>query len=217
MYGPYPTRSSTSRLTLHRVCAFPDRPIFFDNPSDFLAAEVNRTSSGPIQDFRLSASQRAGLNSFFPFNESESIWICLHSSLVVSRVFRRLPPPNPNYSDATIDVTTAVPWTSRRLLSSPRSIPYMADCQLQSFYTLAMLLWQVHTAMYSGTISSDEYLLNRPSAITDMQDAERLMEELQSGIEALGKSIKADAVFGGVEWMSKEVEKVHEETLGKYI
>lgn len=210
----------TSRLTLHRVRAFPDRPIFVTNPSyDYLAVGA-AASSGPgavLQDMHLSTSRILQLNSLFPFTEQESVRICLHSSLIVSRVFRRLPSPNPKYSDTTVDITAPIPmpWTSRRPLSSPRSIPYMAACQLQSFYTLAMVLWRVHTAMYSGTISSYLYLLDRPSATTETQDAERLVEELQGGMEALGRSIKADGdvVFAGVGGMAREVERAYEATM----
>ncbi|KAL4997479.1 hypothetical protein BDV10DRAFT_195032 [Aspergillus recurvatus] len=203
----------TSRLTLHRVRAFPDRPIFLDAPYDYLAVDATQIPPGPVQDFHLSTARILELNSLFPFTEQESVRICLHSALVASRVFRRLPSPNPNYSDTTVDVTAAIPWTPWRPLSSPRSIPYMAGCQLQSFYTLAMVLWRVHTAMYSGTISSYSYLLDRPSVTTETQDAERLVEELQSGMEALGRSIKADAVFEGAGVMAKEVERVYEATM----
>ncbi|KAL4736266.1 hypothetical protein BDV11DRAFT_211359 [Aspergillus similis] len=110
-----------------------NRSSFLGAPLDFLALDASRTSSGPVEDFHLPTSQTGQVNSHFPFTQQESIRICLHSSLVVSRVFRRLPSPNPSYSDTTVDVTAAVSRTSRRPLSSPRSVPYMASCQLQSF------------------------------------------------------------------------------------
>lgn len=202
----------TSRLTLHRARAFLDRPIFLDEHCDFLAIDTFQASSRPAQDFHLSTKRIAEIKALFPFSEQESVRICLHSSLVVSRVFRRLPSPNPTYSDTT-ELQTAVPWASRRPLASPRSIPYMARCQLHSFYTLAMVLWLVRTAMCSGNLSSYSYLLDRPSATTEVQDAERLMEELQSGLEALAWSIQADVVFEGVGVMAKKIEGVYEATL----
>ncbi|KAL4820361.1 hypothetical protein BDW67DRAFT_94567 [Aspergillus spinulosporus] len=203
----------TSRLTLHRVRAFPESPSILDAPLDLLTLDASRIPSGPIENFQLSTSPTGEVDSHFPFTEQESIKICLHSSLVVSRVFRRLPSPNPSYSDSTVDVTDAVPWTSWRPLSSPRSIPYMTSCQLQSFYTLAMVLKRVHRALCSGTISSYAYLFGHPSVITEVQDAERLIEELQFGMDALGRSIKADVVFEGVEVMAKEVERVFAATM----
>ncbi|EAA59457.1 hypothetical protein AN3986.2 [Aspergillus nidulans FGSC A4] len=203
----------TSRLTLHSVRAFPDRRRILDGPIDLLSLDASCTPSSLVESFHLSTSQTGEVDTHFPFTERESIRICLHSSLVVSRVFRRLPSPNPSYSDTTVDMTAAMPWTSWRRLSSPRSIPYMASCQMQSFYTLAMVLKCVNTALCSGTISSYAYLFEQPSVTTEVQDAERLVEELQIGMDALRRSIKADVLFGGVEVMAREVERVFEATL----
>ncbi|KAL4765789.1 uncharacterized protein BDW70DRAFT_167588 [Aspergillus foveolatus] len=203
----------TSRLTLHSVRAFPDRRRILDAPVDLLSLDTSRTPSGSVENFHLSTSQTGEIDAHFPFTEQESIRICLHSALVVSRVFRRLPSPNPSYSDTTADVTAAMPWISWPRLSSPRSIPYMASCQMQGFYTLAMVLKRVHSALCSGTISSYAYLFEQPSVTTEVQDAERLVEELQFGMDALGRSIKADVVFEGVEVMAREVERTFDATL----
>ncbi|KAL4932177.1 Zn(II)2Cys6 transcription factor [Aspergillus undulatus] len=196
----------TSRLTLHRVRAFPERPLFHDKPYDLLAIH---TLSRPAHDIRLSTGRIAEINAVFKHTEQEAVQICLQSALVVSRVFRRLAAPNPSYSD-TVEVGTALPSVSRRRLASPRSVPYMAICQMQSFYVLAILLRRVHAAMCSGTMNSYAYLLDRTSVISAVQDAERLVEELQCGMEALGNSIRADAVFEGVGTMTREVEAVFE-------
>jgi hypothetical protein len=69
--------------------------------------------------------------------------------------------------------------------------------------------------MYSGAISSYLYLLDRPCVTTETQDAERLVEEVQGGMEVLGRSIRADADggFGGVGGMLREVERVYEMTM----
>jgi hypothetical protein len=91
-------------------------------------------------------------------------------------------------------------------LGSPRAVPYMVVLQMQSFYVLATLLGRVHAALCSGTMESYAYLLPRTSVVTAEQDAERLVEELKSGIEALGDSIRADTVFDGVGSMAREVE-----------
>lgn len=199
----------TARLTLHRVRAFPDPPIIFSEQCDFLANSAVPFFSHHVQ---LSPGRISEINTLFPFTVQESIRICLHSSLVVSRVFRRLPSPNPTYSDAA-DTEPSVSWAPQRSLGSPRSIPYMACGQLQSFYGLAMVLWRVRAASYAGNLSSVYYLLDRPSVRTEVQDADRLMEELQSGMEALRASIRADFVFEGVGMMAKECDAVYEATM----
>ncbi|KAJ5388996.1 uncharacterized protein N7496_000064 [Penicillium cataractarum] len=201
----------TARLTLHRVRAFSDRPIFIHDYYDYLAI-ASKQSSGDAQNFHLSPGRIAEINTLFPFTDQESVKICFHSCLVVSRVFRRLPSPNPMYSD-TIEAEDTVPWASRRSLGSPRSIPYMACAELQSFCIMAMILWKVRTAVCSGNLASYVYLLDRPSCSTQVQDAERLIEELQSGMEALARSIQADTVFGGLSGMAKEVERTYKSTM----
>jgi hypothetical protein len=66
--------------------------------------------------------------------------------------------------------------------------------------------------MCSGNLGNYSYLLDQPGITTEVQATERLMEELESGMEALGKSIQADGVFEGVQMMAKEVERVYEAT-----
>ncbi|OOQ81616.1 Zn(II)2Cys6 transcription factor [Penicillium brasilianum] len=201
----------TARLTLHRVRAFTDRPVLIPGYCDYLAIGSKQSSEG-AHDFYLSSGRIAEINAVFPFTEQESIKICFHSCLVVSRVFRRLPSPNPMYSDTT-ETEDTVPWASRRSLASPRSIPYMACCELQTFCIMAMILWKVRTAMCSGNLASYLYLLDRPSCSTQWQDAERLVEELQNGMEALARSIQADTVFEGLARMAKEVERTYKNTV----
>lgn len=46
-----------------------------------------------------------------------------------------------------------------------------------------------------------------------MQATERLVEELQSGVEALGRSLQADVIFEGVGLMAKEQEGLYECTM----
>lgn len=197
----------TARLTLHRVRAFSDRPILIPDYYDYLAIG-SKQYSGETHDFHLSPGRVTEINAVFPFTEQESVKICFHSCLVVSRVFRRLPAPNPTYSDTT-EADDTVTWTSKRSLASPRSIPYMACCELQSFCIMSMVLWKVRTAMCSGNLASYAYLLDRPSCSTQVQDVERLIEELQYGMEALARPIQADTVFGGLVGMAKEVEKTY--------
>ncbi|KAL4971398.1 hypothetical protein BDW66DRAFT_165272 [Aspergillus desertorum] len=203
----------TARLTLYRVRAFPDRPLFRVHEGckscDLLAAF--RPSRPATAELRLSSTRLAELNAVFSCSEQDAVQICLQSALVVSRVFRRLPSPNPSYA-SDVDVDTAIPsMISRRMgggLGSPRSVPYMAVFQMQAFHILSGLLARLHAAMCSGTIANHGYLLPRTSVVTAVQDAERLVEEMQRGIEALAESIRADAVFEGVGGMVREVEGV---------
>ncbi|RAL08268.1 putative Zn(II)2Cys6 transcription factor, partial [Aspergillus homomorphus CBS 101889] len=208
----------TSRLTLHRLRAFLDSPAFPDERHDFLLAgdtiQTNPSSpSRTTRPFHLSPNLAEQITAVFPFTGQESVRFCLQSALAIARVFRRLPSPNPMYSDEADDSgSTGSKMSRRRLVGSPRSIPYMASCQLQSFYTLAMLLQRVRTALSLGNLGSYAYLLSQPSATTEMQDMERLVEELQCGMDALARSLQADAVFEGVALMAKAAEKAYEAT-----
>ncbi|KAL4733739.1 hypothetical protein BDV11DRAFT_213501 [Aspergillus similis] len=199
----------TSRLTLYRVRAFPARPLFQaheSKPCDLLAVP---RSSRPVAGLHLSTTQLAEINSVFTCTEQAAIQICLQSSLVVSRAFRRLPSPNPLYSDDDeVNTATSSMLSQRRGLGIPRSVPYMVVFQMQSFHVLATLLNSLHAAMCSGTMGTYAYLLPRTSVVTSTQDAERLVEELQCGIEALADSIRADAVFEGIRNMAHEVGTV---------
>ncbi|GLA19614.1 hypothetical protein AnigIFM62618_007729 [Aspergillus niger] len=202
----------TARLLLHRVRAFPDRPV------DSLS---NNSNSASGTNTPLSTSRRTEVDALFPVDDQESMRICIRSALLVSRVFRHLPTPNPMYSDTPTDGETLgfglelglSSGFSRRSTSSPRSLPYMAWCGMQSFYVLAMVLWRVRAALSAGNLSSVYDLLDRPSERTAIQDAERLEEELHMGIEALRASMKADGVYEGVRRMVRELETVYDATM----
>lgn len=161
------------------------------------------------------------MDALFPVDDQESMRICIRSALLISRVFRHLPTPNPMYSDTPTDGETLgfglelglSSAFSRRSISSPRSLPYMAWCGMQSFYVLAMVLWRVRAALSAGNLSSVYDLLDRPSERTAIQDAERLEEELHMGIEALRASMKADGVYEGIWRMVRELESVYDATM----
>ncbi|KAL3457649.1 Zn(II)2Cys6 transcription factor [Aspergillus heterothallicus] len=205
----------TARLTLFRVRAFPDQPLFRVHEGrkscDLLAAPRSpRPVPAPL---RLPRTRLAELNTVFPCSAQDAVQICLQSALVVARVFRRLPSPNPAYtSDVDVDVDTAIPAViSRRMgarLLSPRSVPYMAIFEMQALYILSGLLARVQAAMCSGMMADYAYLLPKASAVTAVQDAERLVEEMQCAIEALAESIRADAMFKGIGGMVREVQGV---------
>ncbi|BCS02719.1 uncharacterized protein AKAW2_60983A [Aspergillus luchuensis] len=203
----------TARLLIHRVRAFPDRP------ADSFTTTSNSSTSGTSTP--LSPSRRAEIDVLFPFDEQESMRICIRSALLISRVFRHLPTPNPMYSDIPADGETfgfglglgQIGGDSRRSLISPRSLPYMAWCGMQSFYVLAMVLWRVRAALSAGNLSSVYEFLDQPTERTAIQDAERLEEELHMGIESLRVSMKADGVYEGVGRMVRELESVFDATM----
>ncbi|KAE8371577.1 hypothetical protein BDV26DRAFT_298658 [Aspergillus bertholletiae] len=201
----------SARIRLHRLRAFLGHPVFLDehcgltsiNRIDFLNA------SHP-----LSPSRIAIITSFFPFTEQESAATCLKSSLSVSRVFRNLTPPNLCYTDAppATDHET-VPGSAASNISpsrffGPRSLPYMACCQMQSFYALTMLLRRVRAALSSGDLRACYHLLSQPEPGSEVQDAERLVEELRHALESLSVSMRADVAFGGVVGMVRDIEGV---------
>ncbi|KAE8419381.1 hypothetical protein BDV36DRAFT_136558 [Aspergillus pseudocaelatus] len=193
----------SARIRLHRFRAFLDHPLFLGehcglnsiNRIDFL------NTSHPLSPSRLTK-----INSTFPFTEQESAAICLKSSLTVSRVFRHLTPPNLYYTDAPSD-NDALPGSSTSRFC-PRSLPYMACCQMQSFYALTMLLRRVRTSLSSGDLQACYHLLSQPEPGSEVQDAERLVEELRHGLESLSASMRADVAFEGVVGMAREIEGV---------
>ncbi|KAF4167620.1 hypothetical protein CNMCM6936_004677 [Aspergillus lentulus] len=148
-----------------------------------------------------SPARVADIECIFPFTEQESTSICLKSALVMSRVFRQLSSPNP---DSGLEADGKASDRSR----SPRGLPHMACCTLQRVYAICMLLSKVRTALCSGDLSSCCYLLDRPTPAADVQDAERLTEELQQVLNALSASIRADAVFEGMAAMAREMEGI---------
>jgi hypothetical protein len=66
--------------------------------------------------------------------------------------------------------------------------------------------------MCSGNLASYSNLFDRSSNLSRVQDAERVKEELQFGMEALGRSIQADIVCEGLANIAKEAEKMYMST-----
>ncbi|KAF7592979.1 hypothetical protein BBP40_012215 [Aspergillus hancockii] len=196
----------SARIRLHRFRAFLDHPIFLGEHCGLKSINIFDYWSS---SHRLSPSRVVKINSIFPFSEEQSAAICLKSSLTVSRIFRNLKPPNLHYTGTAPDKeSTHGPSASR----SPGSLPYLACCQMQSFYALIMLLRKARASLCSGDITACYHLLSQPDPTSEVQDAERLVEELRHALESLIASMKADIVFEGVAGMALEIEGVYSTT-----
>ncbi|KAJ5356231.1 hypothetical protein N7517_010840 [Penicillium concentricum] len=178
-----------ARTRLHRFRAFMDIPLFLDKYCDLAAinsADFPHETSAPkwVTDCETS----------FPFTEQESSMICLKSSLVVTAIYRNLPHPNP------------LALAPSRSTTYPKTIPYFACSAMQSCYALLMLLHRLRASLATDRLADCYHLLNNPTPLSEIADAERLREELRHGVEILGRSLKSDVIFEGVGGMGREIE-----------
>ncbi|KAK1150215.1 hypothetical protein N8T08_000117 [Aspergillus melleus] len=199
-----------ARNKLHRFRAFMDIPIFYEKHCDLTAIEENGVL--PASAYPKSPPD---FDAVFPFTEMESSIICLKSSLTISRIFRTLPYPascGPNSSEMGHE--PADPLTSKPDLFCryPHGLPYFACTSMQAGYTLYMLLHRVRAAMVSDRLSYCYPLLTYPDPATEIQDAERFMEELRHGAESLNIAMKRNALFEGIRQMAREMDSAYNST-----
>jgi hypothetical protein len=168
-------------------------PLFLDKYCHLPSINTNNISMP-------SPTWIADRESSFPFTEQESSNICLKASLVVATAFRKLPYPGLHRETYQGERPT------RR---SPHTIPFFACCAMQSCYALLMLLHKVRACLMTDCLPTCYHLLNKPDPVTEASDAERLTEELRSGVESLGMSMKADVIFEGVGGMGREIEHAY--------
>ncbi|KAG2421263.1 hypothetical protein HFD88_000879 [Aspergillus terreus] len=197
----------TARIKLHRLNAFADKPLFLDKHCDLttfgledLAGRPSTTSS-PSDNFILNPSLA------LPFIAESSARICLKSALVICRIARTIPAPNARFSELSTDADadTAVPVRG----SYPRSLPYLACAGMQACYVLFMLVRLVRACVALGDLGGCLGLLDSPESGTEVQEAERVMEEMRNGIAAVRASLAGDGVFGGVLGMAREVDATY--------
>lgn len=195
--------SHSSRIKLHRFIAFQDKPLFLDKHCDLATVSLDDLTAIPPT---LSQGWMLNPESDFPFTAQHSARVCLKSSLVIARILRNLPCPDPSFSESSpIGDTVGPP----KHASYPRSLPYLACCSMQSCYVLIMLVRLVRSCLYLGDISPCHFLLSDPEPGSEVQDAERLVEEMRNGIASLHASLTADSIFGGVSRMAREVEATY--------
>ncbi|KAL5338204.1 hypothetical protein BJX70DRAFT_398918 [Aspergillus crustosus] len=215
----------TARIKLHSYLAFGDYPLLSHKPSDAKTTNLstNLTSSSatpPSTNYAphpwpTNASNNAAYRST---TQQESAEICLNSALTISRISRHLPPPYPEPTNPSEHKRPSISMNMNMTLNSanhfPRSLPYLTCGIMQSCYVLGTLIQRLRASLYTRDFSACRYLLRAPSASstgtgtrTEVQDAERAVEELQNGIEVLYTALRCDgAVFEGVGEMARELE-----------
>jgi len=72
-----------------------------------------------------------------------------------------------------------------------------------------MILRKIRTSLSTNDIASCRYLLSHSEPATERQDAERFIEELRHGVKLICDFMSANAVFGGVMYMAREVDTVY--------
>ncbi|KAL4804552.1 hypothetical protein BDV18DRAFT_161647 [Aspergillus unguis] len=192
-----------SRVKLHRLRAFSDLPFL----SEYTEDKPNMEASSLLAKSPYS-TRRADIAAIFATSEHDSALICLKSALTVSRVFRRLPSPDPFYSDTGFLANTPPRRTSASP-TSPRSLPYMACCEMESACVLILLLHRTRTALSLGDFKPVYHLLSNPQPETEKQDVERLSEELDNGVGVLRDSLRRDSVFNAVSSMASQVDTLY--------
>ncbi|PLB43864.1 hypothetical protein P170DRAFT_430873 [Aspergillus steynii IBT 23096] len=200
-----------ARTKLHRYRAFMDIPLFLEKHCDLAAIEDKGIL--PASAYPKSPAE---FEAIFPFTEMESSIISLKSSLVISRIFRALPYPSLCRPDGVLEpgyeAMGALP--SNPTLSSryPHGLPYFSCTSMQAGYTLYMLLHRVRAAIVSDRLSYCYPLLNYPDPATEIQDSERLLEELRHGADSLNTALKRNALFEGVRQMAREMDAAYNST-----
>ncbi|KAJ5557767.1 hypothetical protein N7513_003353 [Penicillium frequentans] len=197
----------TARIRLHRLKAFLDAPIFLQKYCGLTSI------NGPGSSSTLSRSinRIKDLENIFPFTEQQSSSICLASALVVARSFNNLPPPIPDPTELDTSAEDAGfsernKYSVSRFRRYPHIFPYFACCAMQSCYALLMVLYKVRASKVSDRLSTCYHLLNHPIPGTEVQDSERLVEEIRHAVESLRTFLLQNAAFEGVDGMRSEIE-----------
>ncbi|KAE8149496.1 hypothetical protein BDV25DRAFT_125848 [Aspergillus avenaceus] len=198
----------SARIRLHRYRAFTDIPLFVEKHCDLTAVNERAAHTGPSSTFE----------ALFPFTEQESSIICLKSSLAIARVFRYLPSPRQRqhanspggYDSLSImEGSPLVADNAAFLRNCPSTLPYFKCAAMQASYCLFMLLHRIRAALVSNRVSICHYLLAQPDPATEVQDVNRLMEELRHAIEYLKRSMEMDKVFEGFAAMGRGLNAVY--------
>ncbi|KAF4160258.1 hypothetical protein CNMCM8927_008781 [Aspergillus lentulus] len=187
----------TARVKLHRYRAFSDIPIFLEKHCDL---DFLKLDGFPSQTASLPA--QSDLDSIFPFTQNESSVICLKSSLAISRALAGLP------------LSVYLPLRTEPRISSDTtgytgSLPFFKCAAMQASYVLYMLVHRVRAALSSKRLSVCYPLLNHPEPVTEVQDANRLIEELRNGAHSMIVCMKRDLIFEGISGMIRDLDAAY--------
>ncbi|KAL4744550.1 hypothetical protein BDW72DRAFT_188261 [Aspergillus terricola var. indicus] len=198
----------TAQIRLHRVKALLNAPIFLQQYCGL--ASINGNSAG----FHRSIVRTTDWASHLPFNEEESSVKCLRSALTVARAFVRFPVPMlvPPAPDPLREMAAQGPAAGGNggVLTSfhaggPALLPYFACCAMQSCYALLMVLYKLRAASATDRLAVCYHLLHHPSPGTEIQDSERLEEEIRHGVQSLRSSLRS-SLFEAINGMGNEID-----------
>ncbi|KAF4170016.1 hypothetical protein CNMCM6936_005161 [Aspergillus lentulus] len=187
----------TARVKLHRYRAFSDIPIFLEKHCDL---DFLKLDGFPSQTASLPA--QSDLDSICPFTQNESSVICLKSSLAISRALAGLP------LSAYLPLRTE-PRISSDATGYTGSLPFFKCAAMQASYVLYMLVHRVRAALSSKRLSVCYPLLNHPEPVTEVQDANRLIEELRNGAHSMIVCMKRDLIFEGIGSMIRDLDAAY--------
>lgn len=80
---------------------------------------------------------------------------------------------------------------------------------MQASYVLYMLVHRVRAALSSKRLSVCYPLLNHPEPVTEVQDANRLIEELRNGAHSMIVCMKRDSIFEGIGGMIRDLDAAY--------
>ena len=186
----------SARIRLHRARAFMDIPMFSRKYCGLTAIENERDEYSAI-----GSLPSPDIDLAFPFTEEKSSLICLKSALAISRALKSLSmdglhPSHPR-TEKQQQITTDNP--------PPFLLPFFVCSAMQGSYALLMSLHRLRGALVSDDLSSCYHLLNNPEKSSEIQDAQRLMREIQDGLKSVLDAMKGAQMFEGVASMSKEI------------
>ena len=81
---------------------------------------------------------------------------------------------------------------------------------MKACYSLYMLANRIQAALESNRVSICYPLLSHPTPVTEVHDAERLLEEIRNASYCIILSMKTDMVFGGIASAVRDLDAVHQ-------
>ncbi|PKY02737.1 C6 finger domain protein [Aspergillus campestris IBT 28561] len=163
----------SSRIKIHRFCAFSDIPIFRRRHCDLdstaspspqccgLATPTTSTehasASSPGSASLASSSTAAAATPpppplGFPFSSHESSKMCLQAALNIVRLLDNLPYPNP---DSTVPLTSPPYMSASSRVEIPRTMPTFACCIMQASYAMLMVYMKARPMHSNGADALD--------------------------------------------------------------